>query len=108
LRPTQALPGPEGQKKVADDFRSAFPDLRVTVDLVLGEGDYVVGRWTATGTHLGPWGTLEPTGRRASFSAVNIYRFENRTVAEIWNNRDDFGLTEQIGSPIYAGAKPEA
>ena len=108
LRPTQALPGPEGQKKVADDFRAAFPDLRVTVDLVIGEGDYVVGRWTASGTHLGPWGSLEPTNRTASFSAVNIYRFENGKVAEIWNHRDDFGLTEQIGSPIYAGAKPEA
>ena len=107
LRPTQAPPGPEGQKKVADDFRAAFPDLRVTVDLVLGEGDYVVGRWTANGTHLGRWGALEPTGRKATFSAVNIWRFENGKVAEIWNHRDDFGLTEQIGSPMFAGAKPE-
>jgi predicted ester cyclase len=56
LRPTQALPGPEGQKRVADDFRAAFPDLRVTVDLVVGEEDFVVGRWTASGTHLGSWG----------------------------------------------------
>ena len=39
LRPTQALLGPEGQKRVADDFRTAFPDLRVTVDLVVGEED---------------------------------------------------------------------
>ena len=107
LRPTQALPGPEGQKKIADDFRAAFPDLRVKVDLVVGEEDFVVGRWTASGTHLGPWGSLEPTGRRATFSAVNIYRFENGKVAEIWNHRDDFGLTEQIGSAMYAGARPD-
>jgi steroid delta-isomerase-like uncharacterized protein len=108
LRPTQALPGPEGQKRVADDFRAAFPDLRVTVDLVVGEEDYVVGRWTASGTHLGSWGAMEPTGRHATFSAVNIYRFEGGKVAEIWNHRDDFGLTEQIGSPMYAGARPDA
>jgi steroid delta-isomerase-like uncharacterized protein len=106
LRPTEALPGPEGQKKVADDFRAAFPDLRVTVDLIIGEEDFVVGRWTASGTHLGSWGGLEPTGRLATFSAVNIYRFENGKVAEIWNHRDDFGLTEQIGSVVYAGARP--
>jgi steroid delta-isomerase-like uncharacterized protein len=108
LRPTQALPGPEGQKRVADDFRAAFPDLRVTVDLVVGEQDYVVGRWTASGTHLGSWGAMEPTGRHATFSAVNIFRFEDGKVAEIWNHRDDFGLTEQIGSSMYAGARPDA
>ena len=38
LRPTDALPGPEGQKKIADDFRDAFPDLQVMVDLIIGEG----------------------------------------------------------------------
>jgi steroid delta-isomerase-like uncharacterized protein len=108
LRATDALPGPEGQKKIADDFRAAFPDLRVTVDLVIGEGDYVVGRWTMNGTHSRPWGATEPTGRRATFSGVNIYRFENGKVAEIWNHRDDLGLAEQLGAPVYAGARPEA
>jgi steroid delta-isomerase-like uncharacterized protein len=106
LRATDALPGPAGQKKIADDFRAAFPDLRVVVDLVIGEGDYVVGRWTATGTHSGPWGSVDPSGRRATFSAVNIYRFENGKVVEIWNHRDDLGLAEQIGREIYAGARP--
>jgi steroid delta-isomerase-like uncharacterized protein len=108
LRPTDALPGPEGQKRIAEDFRAAFPDLRVTVDLIVGEGDYVVGRWTASGTHLGSWGAIEPTGRTATFSAVNIYRFENGQVAEIWNHRDDLGLSQQVGAPIYAGANSEA
>jgi predicted ester cyclase len=106
LRATAAPPGPEGQKKIADDFRAAFPDLRVVVDLIVGEDEYVVGRWTATGTHSGRWGALEPTGRRATFSAVNIYRFENGKVVEIWNHRDDLGLAEQLGAPIYAGARP--
>lgn len=108
LRATDALPGPEGQKKIADAFRAAFPDLRVTVDLIVGEGDYVVGRWTATGTHTGTWGAVAPTGRQARFSAVNIYRFKDGKVAEIWNHRDDLGLAEQLGVPIYAGARPEA
>jgi steroid delta-isomerase-like uncharacterized protein len=107
LRPTEALPGPAGQKKIADDFRAAFPDLEVAVDLIVGEEDFVVGRWTASGTQLGPWGALEPTGRRATFSAVNIFRFEDGKVAEIWNHRDDLGLMEQVGAPVYAGAPPE-
>jgi len=108
LRTTVALPGPEGQKKIADEFRTAFPDLRVTVDLIVGGDDYVVGRWTATGTHLGQWGGLAPTGRTATFSAANIFRFDNGKVVEIWNHRDDFGLFEQIGSPIHAGSAPDA
>jgi steroid delta-isomerase-like uncharacterized protein len=107
LRPNEALPGPAGQKKIADDFRAAFPDLEVAVDLIVGEDDFVVGRWTASGTQLGPWGTLEPTGRRATFSAVNIFRFEDGKVAEIWNHRDDLGLMQQVGAPVYAGAAPE-
>src|SRR6266498_2132823 len=107
FRPTDALPGPAGQKKIADDFRAAFPDLEVTVDLIVGEEDFVVGRWTASGTHRGPWGALEPTGRRATFSAVNIFRFENGKVTEIWNHRDDLGLMQQIGAPVHAGAASE-
>ena len=107
LRDTEALPGPAGQKKIADDFRAAFPDLRVTVDLVFGEGDWVLGRWTANGTHTGSWGDVQPTGRAVRFSAANIYRFENGKVAEIWNHRDDLGLREQLGTSIYADAQPQ-
>ncbi len=106
LRATAALSGPAGQKKIADDFRAAFPDLRVTVDFVFGEDEWVVGRWTATGTHTGVWGEIEPTGRSMTFSAVNVCRFENGKVAEIWNHRDDLGLMEQIGVQVHAGARP--
>jgi predicted SnoaL-like aldol condensation-catalyzing enzyme len=63
LRPTQALPGGAGMAKLAADFRSAFPDARWHVDLVFGEGDLVAARWTATGTFLGQWGAVSPTGQ---------------------------------------------
>jgi steroid delta-isomerase-like uncharacterized protein len=107
FRPTETPPGPAGQKKIADDFRAAFPDLRVNVDMVFGEDEFVLGRWTATGTHLGAWGGREPSGKRVAFSAANIYRFEDGKVAEIWNHRDDLGLQQQVGSAVYAGAVPE-
>jgi steroid delta-isomerase-like uncharacterized protein len=107
LRPSAAAPGPEGQKQIAADFRGAFPDLRFEVEMIVAEDELVAARWTASGTHGGRWGTLEPTGRRATFSGVNIFRFENGKVVELWNHRDDLGLMEQLGAPIYAGAKPE-
>lgn len=104
LRPVQAAPGPAGMKRITEQFRVAFPDLQLTVELIVGEGDYVVGRWSANGTHTGPWGDVAATGKAASFSGVNIFRFENGKVAELWNYRDDLGLMQQLGAPVYAGA----
>jgi predicted ester cyclase len=108
LRSSEARPGPDGQAEIASAFRRAFPDLQWRVDLVLAEGDLVAARWTATGTHTGRWGSIEPTGRRAEFSGVNIFRFgTDGKVVEIWNHRDDLGLTEQLGAAVFAGAPVE-
>ena len=104
LRAGDPVPGAEGQKQIARDFRTAFPDLTFDVELVFGEGDLVVGRWTASGTHTGPWAGVEPTGRMMRFSAANIFRFVDGKVVEIWNHRDDLGLMQQLGAPVYAGA----
>ena len=107
LRPTKAAPGPAGQGLIAKQFREAFPDLEWRVDLVLGDGDLVAARWTASGTHSGAWGDVAPTGRKVTFSGVNIFRFgDEGKVVEIWNHRDDFGLREQVGAQIFAGAQP--
>ena len=99
-----SAPGAAGQARIADQFRHAFPDLQWRVDLVLGEGDLVAARWSASGTHTGGWGDLAQTGKRADFSGVNIFRFgEDGKVAEIWNHRDDLGLMEQLGAAVFAG-----
>jgi steroid delta-isomerase-like uncharacterized protein len=104
LRPGNPLPGPEGQKRIAADFRAAFPDLKSTIDLLVEEGDFVVSRWTAEGTHLGAWGGIEPTGKRVRFCGVNIYRLQNGKVVELWNHRDDLGVMQQLGVPVFAGS----
>lgn len=109
LRPTRAPPGAAGQALIAEQFRRAFPDLEWRVDLVLGDGDVVAARWTASGTHSGAWGDVAPTGKRATFSGVNIFRFgDEGKVVEIWNHRDDFGLREQLDAPVFAGAQPSS
>lgn len=106
LRPTQARPGPEGQREIATAFRAAFPDLRMRVDLILGEGDLVAARWTTEGTNTGSWGGRPATGARATFSGVNVFRFADGKVVELWNHRDDLGIMQQLGSEIFAGAPP--
>ena len=108
LRATDAAPGPEGQKEIARAFRAAFPDLRFEVEIVIAEEDYVAARWTASGTHTGSWGDVAATGRRVTFSGVNIFRFAGGRVAEIWNHRDDLGLREQLGVAVFAGAAPRS
>jgi steroid delta-isomerase-like uncharacterized protein len=105
LRPTQAPPGATGQAQIAAAFRAAFPDLQWRVDLLVAEGDLVAARWTASGTHTGAWAGVAPTGRRAEFSGVNIFRFGSTgKVIELWNHRDDLGLQEQLGAAVHAGA----
>ncbi len=105
LRPTRADPGPAGQARIAEQFRRAFPDLQWRIDFILGEGDLVAARWTASGTHTAAWGDIPPTRKRAEFSGVNIFRFgEHGKVVEIWNHRDDLGLMEQLGPAVFAGA----
>jgi len=104
LRPGNPLPGPAGQKKIAADFRAAFPDLHMTIDVIVAEGAMIAARWTTEGTNTGQWGNIPPTGKRAKFSGVNIFRIANGKVVEIWNHRDDLGVMQQLGAPIYAGS----
>ncbi|MGH9276442.1 MAG: ester cyclase [Acidimicrobiales bacterium] len=106
LRPTESIPGGAGQARIAADFRAAFPDLVFVPELIVAEGDLVVARWTASGTHRGRWGTVEPTGKHVEFSGVNIFRVEGGKVVEIWNHRDDLGLLQQTGAQVFAGAAP--
>ncbi len=104
LRPSAALPGPGGQKKIAGDFRAAFPDLQVTIDLLVGEADMVVARWIMEGTNTGQWGSTPATGKHVRFAGVNIWRFADGKVVEIWNHRDDLGLMQQLEAPVFAGS----
>ena len=103
LRPGNAPAGPEGQKLVAGMFRAAFPDVHLGVEFMIAEAGMVVARWTIQGTHRGAWGGIPPTGKRVSFTGVNIFRITEGKVVEIWNHRDDLGLMEQLGAPVYAG-----
>lgn len=85
-------PGPRGQKLIAESFRKSCPDCVMTVDLLLADGDYVIGRWTIRGTY-------KPSGKKVDFVGVNIFRFAGGKVAEIWNHRDDLGFSQQTAPP---------
>lgn len=77
----------------------AFPDLAVTVEDVIAEADRVAVRVTVRGTHQGVlMGRIQPTGRAAAWTGIDILRIENGQIAERWSQRDIAGLLEQLGA----------
>lgn len=75
--------GVEGAKQYAATMRLAFPDLSCTVEDQVAEGDKVVTRWSAQGTHQGETEDLGPaTGNRMEITGISIERFSDGKVAE--------------------------
>jgi steroid delta-isomerase-like uncharacterized protein len=79
-------------------FFGAFPDMRITIDDELAEGDKVVTRWTARGTHTGELMGIPPTGKRVTFSAIAVDRIAGGEILEHWIEIDRLGLMQQLGA----------
>ncbi len=89
--------GPEFAKQIATRYRGAFPDLHITIADMIVEGDKVVTRWTATGTHQGELQGIAPTGKTFSISGISIARCADRKIVEEWVNWDTLGMMKQLG-----------
>jgi len=77
-------------------FRGAFPDMHYVVDDTITEGDRVVVRWTATGTHLGDLMGMAPTGRHGALVGCDILRVQDGRIVESWPFYDRLAMLEQI------------
>ena len=83
--PAGAPTGGEGMwNTFANVLHPAFPDLKVTIEDQVAEGDKVVTRKTITGTHRGTLLGIAPTGRAVSISVIDIVRVEDGRYAEHW------------------------
>jgi steroid delta-isomerase-like uncharacterized protein len=91
-----ALIGPEGFKTFHRSFCGAFPDLRVTVDDAIAEGEEVAIRWTATMTHLGDGLGFPPSGKKVSMDGSTIAVIKDGKMDEGWNHMDITGLFAQL------------
>ena len=93
--PGQA-PGLEGLKqRVATLFRAFDPHW--TIDDIIAERDIVVLRWNHTGTHIGEFLGIPPTGKAFTMRGIDIYRVKDGKMAEHWNVVDMFGFYQQVG-----------
>ena len=93
--PGQA-PGLEGFKQVNTMLRAAFPDLRLTGEEMVAEGDRVSVRFTARGTHQGEFCGVPPTGSRVAWEVTSIVRVAGGKIAERWSQSDVAGLRQQL------------
>jgi steroid delta-isomerase-like uncharacterized protein len=94
----EGLRGIEAARQFAAGMRSAFPDLTCTVEDQIAEGDKVVTRWSASGTHQGETEELgPPTGNRMEITGISIERISEGKVVESWDNYDAMGMMQQLG-----------
>ena len=92
-----APPGPESTKQVFAAMRTAFPDLRITVETMVGEGDKVAAQLINRGTHKGEFKGIAPTGKQVTVTTIGIYRFAGNKLEEAWIQMDELGILQQLG-----------
>ena len=91
------LCGPEGFKPFFESFRSAFPDIQVSVEDTVTEGDKIAARCIVRGTHRGEGVGIAPTGRPVEFTGMTIVRVRDGKIVEAWNNFDFMTMFQQLG-----------
>ena len=96
--PPDLPPGREGLKELARFYKSAFPDAEVVVEDQIAEGDRVVTRYSARGTHQGDFAGIPATGRQVTVSGIGIDRIEGGKIVESWNEVNQLGMLQQLGA----------
>jgi len=94
----------------ARGWRKAFPDLNVTVDLIVAEGDLVSVRWTARGTNTGSGNGIPATGKSVQTTGITMFRFADGAIAEEWTAGNQLGLMRQLGllpPPVTSAASTQ-
>ena len=90
--------GIEGARQFAATYREAFPDLTCTIEDMVAEGDKVVVRFRARGTHQGDTETFGPsTGKQMEIAGITIKRVSDGKIVEAWTNFDALGMMQQLG-----------
>jgi steroid delta-isomerase-like uncharacterized protein len=86
--PSGLPPGAEGLKQLIAAYRTAIPDLKINLDDIFGKGDRVAFRWSVSGTHLGDWFGVSPTGDHVRATGITIFRIAGGKVVESWTSID--------------------
>jgi steroid delta-isomerase-like uncharacterized protein len=90
--------GKTGFRELVTMYRTAFPDLKMTIEEQVAEGDKVVTRWTAIGTNRGELMGRAPTGKQVRVQGMVVTRFVNGKIAEETEIYDALGMLRQLGA----------
>jgi steroid delta-isomerase-like uncharacterized protein len=93
----QTVNSSEALKQYVGAYLTAFPDLHLSMEDLIAEGDKVVWRFNSTGYQTGPFMGLPPTGRTGNITGIVIFRLEDSRIVEGWVNIDVLGLLQQVG-----------
>jgi steroid delta-isomerase-like uncharacterized protein len=91
-------PGIDGFKQAIQWMRAGVPDLTITIQLEIAEGDLVATRWTGTGTHSGVLMGVPATGRQVTVSGIDVCRIADGRIVEYWQELDTLSMLQQIGA----------
>jgi steroid delta-isomerase-like uncharacterized protein len=96
--PDQDVRGIDEARQFVTTYKTALPDLNITVEDVVGEGDRAVTRWTVRGTHQGEVEEFgPPTGRQVELKGITIHRIEGGKIVEEWEAYDNLSILQQLG-----------
>ena len=99
----EPMVGPDAAKATISGYRTAFPDLRITIEEQIADDQGVATRWSAKGTHEGDLMGMAPTGKQATVTGITIDRIVDGRIAESWTNWDTLGMLQQLGVvPVLA------
>ncbi len=104
--PPGYAPGREGVKQLFKGFFAGFPDLQVSVEDIIAEGDKVAARVTVRGTHKGEFMGIAATGKEITLSVMDFVRISEGKAVERWGVEDMLGMMHQLGViPAPEGAE---
>jgi steroid delta-isomerase-like uncharacterized protein len=89
--------GIEGVRQTIAMLLTAFPDLNLTLEDIIAEGDRVVVRWTMRGTHQGASLGMPPTGKQFTMPGISLARLDSGKVVEAWVVQDQLSMLQQLG-----------
>ncbi len=97
------ISGIEGAREHFLEFRRCYPDMVVTVEGQVAEGDIVVTWWVMRGTHLGEVAGVPPTGKPITLHGVNVQRIRNGRIVEHWGGSNSLEALLELGVVRWAG-----
>src|SRR5215469_17342409 len=90
--------GREGMKLLGQSVVMAFPDVHANIHELIAEGNKVVERTEAHGTHKGTFNGVPATGRPVTWTELHVYTLDKGKITELWSEIDFLGMMMQIGA----------